>query len=185
MFARSTLRYSIQALLLLALSACASTGQDRCEDPDWYVIGFDDGSSGFGADRFDEHVANCAGVGIEADKEAWRAGREDGLTHFCSAAGGIAEGSRGRIRSNVCPPELAPAFREGYRLGREIFDTNQEMDRIEREIRALEARASGGVLNTAIKDNSEARMRALEHEYDRLGRELRLLELRADRLAQQ
>lgn len=159
--------------------------EDTCLDPDWYGIGFDDGSSGFGPERIEHHRAACSSFGSEPDIEAWRAGREDGLTHFCSAAGGIAEGSRGRIRSGVCPPELEAGFREGFRLGREIYDTNQELDRVEREIRALEARSSGTVLGAAIKDNSEARIRALEAEYDRLARSLRLLELRADRLARE
>lgn len=171
--------------LLVFLGACASIDERECENPDWYMIGFEDGSAGYSSDRIEEHRKVCAGIGEAPDMEAWRAGREDGLTHFCSAAGGIAEGSRGRIRSGVCPPELKDSFSKGYRLGREIYDTNQEMDRLESEIRALEARSGGGLLSTTVKDGNEARIRQLEREYDRLARELRLLELQADRLARE
>lgn len=177
-------KFVVLSALAAGLAACATMGEQECSDADWYTVGFDDGAAGYSLERIDEHREACASVGEGPDEEAWRAGREDGLTHFCSAAGGIAEGSRGRIRSSVCPPALAEDFIKGFRLGREIYDTHQEMDRIEREIRALEARASGGLLNATVKNDNEARIRQLEYEYDRLGRNLRLLELRADRLAE-
>lgn len=174
------------ALMLAAVSGCASLDESDCSNPDWYTIGFEDGAAGYSSDRIEAHSAACRGSGEEPDREAWRAGREDGLTHFCSPAGGIAEGSRGKIRSNVCPPELQEGFSEGYRLGREIHDTNEAMDRIEREISALRARGtSGGLLGAAVGGDNEAQIRQLQQEYDSLARDLRMLELRADRLARE
>lgn len=176
------LRYILVAGLLLQIVACAGISERDCTNPDWYMTGFEDGAAGYSSSRLQHHLDACADAGEAPDEDAWRAGHEDGLTHFCSPAGGLAEGSRGRIRSKVCPAQLADGFDEGYRLGREIYETNQELNRIEGEIRALEARASGGPVNAVLSDSNDARIRQLEREYDQLVRELRLLELRADRL---
>lgn len=170
---------------LLVLAGCASGPGKDCADINWYELGFADGAAGHESERFGQHRLACDSEAGPPDQEAWQVGYEDGLTHFCSAAGGLVEGSEGRQRRAVCPDDLIEEFREGYRLGREIYAVERRMTDIEREIRALEARAAGDLLSPALRDDGSARIRRLEQEYQRLERELRLLELRADRLTRQ
>ncbi len=173
----------VSALLLsVVMGGCAVTAINNCAEADWYMVGFEDGTAGRPTGYFDTHNAHCAGT-TDPDQLAWQAGHEDGLTHYCSAAGGIAEGSRGLPRSGVCPTALAADFIEGHRLGREIYLTSERMQAIEQEIRALEARRSADLLSPALGDDTRGRIRQLEMEYDRLRRELRILELRAERLS--
>lgn len=170
-------------VLLAALSGgCASTATSDCTEADWYMIGFEDGSDGRPAEYFESRKKSCVGQS-DPDPLAWKAGHEDGLTHFCSAAGGIAQGSRGLPRSRVCPQALEADFFEGHRLGQEIYLTSERMEAIEQEIRALEARAAGNPLGKALGSDTRNRIRQLETEYDRLRRELRILELRAESLS--
>lgn len=173
------------ALALFGASACTTLDEIDCASADGYLVGFDDGTAGYGANRVKSYQDACAAADAEADLEAWQAGYEDGLVHFCTPAAGITEGSKGRVRPDVCPADLEAGFQAGFRLGREIYDINQAMQDIEREIRAQQARLSGGVLADTLKNDARARLRNLESEYDRLARELRLLELRADRLSRQ
>lgn len=166
----------------ILLCACAATPGNDCSRENWYELGYQDGSNGRAAKKFDERSQQCRPQGELPDEEGWRAGYDDGLASFCSPAGGFAAGRDGRARPDVCPARLQNDFLKGFRLGRDIYAAEQRMQAIEREIRALEARQSGDLLNPALRDDSSARIRRLEQEYERLARELRLLDLRADHL---
>lgn len=169
---------------LLALGGCANAPSTDCpqEGSDSYDLGFDDGAAGHGPERIRAHREACRARPQDLDEDAWQAGYEDGLTHFCSPGGGLVVGIEGRPRPDVCPENLRAGFIDGFRIGREMREIEQRMTEIEREIRALEARRAGGLLGPALRDDGSATIRRLESEYDRLQRELRLLDLRADQM---
>jgi hypothetical protein len=106
----------------LGLAACTTlTAAERtaaCRATDWASYGLNDGILGVSAVQRDRKFADCADLGVPADLDAYRAGREEGLAIYCTLENGYDVGYAGRRYSNVCPPELEAAFLQGYEQGR-------------------------------------------------------------------
>lgn len=112
---------TVPALALL-LAACASVPEAEraaaCATTDWAEYGRGDGRLGVPeADRADK-FEDCAELGKGADLDAYRAGRAEGLREFCTLDRGYEVGRDGRRNPQVCPPDLALAFDQGWERGR-------------------------------------------------------------------
>jgi hypothetical protein len=111
-------------LLLLATLGAAGcstlTVAERtgaCRATEWSSYGQNDGILGVAATDRAEKFADCAALGYPADIAAYQAGRAEGLRTYCTLENGYEAGYAGRRYRNVCPPEMEPAFLQGYEQG--------------------------------------------------------------------
>ena len=105
---------SLLAVCVLVLTGCASMSKNECRAVDWRTIGYEDGVAGYSGERIAQHRKACAKHGVAPDLDAYRAGREQGLSEFCQPHNGFLFGSRGGTYQGVCPAELAPGFVDAY-----------------------------------------------------------------------
>lgn len=94
---------------------------DECANSDWMAVGYEDGSRGYGSDRFGNHRKACAKHGITADFQAYQQGRSDGLVEFCQPSRGYNLGASGGYYGGVCSPDMEPDFLDAYRAGQELY----------------------------------------------------------------
>ncbi len=120
----------------LGLSGCASMSGDECLTSDWQMIGFEDGSRGYGAERLGQHRKACAKHGVTPDLQAYRAGREEGLRDFCQPARGFNLGSRGSHYNGVCSAEMEGDFLDAYRAGYHLYELQANINSANYQINA-------------------------------------------------
>ncbi len=117
----------------LAISGCATLSKDQCLMGDWYEIGVQDGAAGYAPDRLAQHREACAEYRVRPDREAYRAGWDDGIGAYCTPERGYQEGRRGASYGQVCPPPLEWAFLQGYRNGQQVYQQEQRLRQLEQE----------------------------------------------------
>ncbi len=120
----------------LGLSGCASMSGDECLTSDWQLIGFEDGSRGYGSERLGEHRKACAKHGVTPDLQAYRAGREEGLKDFCQPARGFNLGTRGGHYNGICSAELEGDFIDAYRAGYRLYELRANINSANYQINA-------------------------------------------------
>ena len=130
-------RYLLLSWVLL-VSACATLSEDECRVADWQIIGFEDGSRGYHPQRLGEHREACAEYGIRPDMDRYMTGHREGLLHYCTYNNGYALGRRGGQYGNVCPPETEQVFIEGFNRGRALYQQEQRISRLDKQIQGLE-----------------------------------------------
>ncbi len=121
---------------LLGLSGCASMSGDECLTSDWQMIGYEDGSRGYGAERLGEHRKACAKHGVTPDLTAYRTGRKEGLRDFCQPARGYNLGTRGGHYNGVCSAELEGDFLDAYRAGYHLYELQSAVNSANYQINA-------------------------------------------------
>jgi hypothetical protein len=129
-------------LAALALGSCASLSESECQDADWERIGEADGDIGRPATHIEQHIEACGRYGIEPDIRAYSTGHAGGLDDYCTVRGGLETGRRGRSYKNICKPGFEEDFLQGFRLGRQIYTAETEVDDIEQTIRSYELELS-------------------------------------------
>lgn len=122
------------AILLLALSGCATMDRDECLTVDWRTIGFEDGVAGYSGDRIAQHRKACAKHGVTPDLAAYQAGREEGLREYCVPANGFSLGSRGGRYNGVCPSDVELAFTDAYESGRQLYTLQSRLSHVNHQI---------------------------------------------------
>lgn len=132
------LKHTLIIAATLSLSACASLSKEECLNADWYQIGYQDGTRGNTSGRFNSHVEACAEYAVRPERRPYSQGREQGLLQYCQADNGLQEGLNGRGYANVCPSHLADAFLDKYRQGKRIYELEQEINALERDISSME-----------------------------------------------
>ncbi|MDH3666558.1 MAG: DUF2799 domain-containing protein [Paracoccaceae bacterium] len=108
--------------LALSLGGCATaTVAERaaaCQATDWASYGENDGLLGVAPGARSGKFTDCAELGYPADQAAYDQGRARGLESYCTLENGYQVGIEGRRYRKACPPELEPAFLQGYEQGR-------------------------------------------------------------------
>ena len=106
------MRHLLATMLLLALAGCAGSGMEKaeCRNADWRAIGFEDGAQGRSPEYFGQRRKACAEHGVTAKFDAYLAGRDEGLGHYCRPQNGYRLGSQGYGYAGVCPAALEGAF---------------------------------------------------------------------------
>ena len=122
--------------VLLGLGGCATMSGDECVTSDWQMIGFEDGSRGYGSERLGEHRKACAKHGITPDLQAYRAGRDEGLRDFCQPSRGYNLGTRGGRYNGVCSAEMEGAFLDAYRAGYHLHELQANVNSATYQINA-------------------------------------------------
>lgn len=156
--------------LLVALAGCASLSESQCRDARWGEIGRADGRSGAPLSRLADHAEACAKVGVVPDEPLWRAGREDGLLQYCTAANGRAVGARGGHYAGVCPGASDAEFRRGLTVGRQLADLQRLLSSNRREQQTLIDRLARSDVPDAERRAIRQRLAALDADEERLRR---------------
>lgn len=174
--------YAAGPVIALCLNGCASLSETECRDQDWYTIGFEDGSNGDPPSQIDVHGAACAKYGITPDARQYEVGRRDGLVHYCTVTHGFEVGRDGYGYRGSCPPGGDREFLRGHALGRSFYDVDQELARIEDDLRLYRNQLGATDLDQGQQQRLYSRMRELELERSRLEDALRRLEGERQRL---
>lgn len=148
------------AMVLVALSGCASMNRDECLTVDWRTVGFEDGAAGYSGDRIGQHRKACAKHGVTPDLAAYQAGREAGLREYCVPVNGFRLGSQGGSYSGMCPADLEPSFADAYESGRELHALQARLSSVSRQIETkrgdLHDAEADIVTRSAVAISSEA-----------------------------
>lgn len=155
---RSMLRVSA-AMVLLALSGCATMDREECLTVDWRTVGYEDGVAGRSGDRIGQHRKACAKHGVTTDLAAYQAGREEGLREYCVPANGFRLGSQGGSYSGMCPADLDPAFSDAYASGRQLHTLESRLANVEYDLNAKR-----NALRNAESDIVSRSARAISNE---------------------
>jgi hypothetical protein len=108
------------AILIMA-AGCASVSKEDCLLTDWYEIGRLDGRQGKPRTAFQGRAKACLEHGINADRQAYYQGHDQGMQYYCTEQKGFELGQQGRAYKSVCPLQLEPNFRAGYDQGIQSF----------------------------------------------------------------
>lgn len=161
------------------LSGCATLSRNECLQADWYEVGRRDGSIGKPRAIFQEHVESCVEHGVKADREAYYAGREEGIQFYCTHDNGFNLGRRGVRYRRVCPGGLEPEFLAGYNKGLEVHRYENRMAAlenrlkdIENQIEANEKKLYSDRLTPTQRKQIRADLKYLDIEYRDVVREL-------------
>jgi hypothetical protein len=186
---RSMLRASA-ALVLLALSGCATMDREECLTVDWRTVGYEDGAAGYSGDRIGQHRKACAKYGVTTDLAAYQSGRQEGLREYCVPANGFRLGSQGGSYSGMCPSDLDPAFSDAFQSGRQLHvlesrlaNVNYDLDakrnalrNAESDIVSRSARAISNEATTEERAQAVVDVKQLGERVGRLKTEIRQLE---------
>lgn len=113
------------------LASCSSLSQEECRLGDWHAIGFADGTRGKDNGRIEDHRKACAEVGVSPDLNAYLAGWERGLEHYCTPVNGYQEGLAGRGYGGVCPGWNEAAFMDAHHAGYEVYTVRERIRKLE------------------------------------------------------
>jgi hypothetical protein len=190
-----TLKYSSTtragaAILLLAISGCATMDREECLTVDWRTVGFEDGAAGYSSDRIGQHRKACAEYGVTPDLIAYQEGRAEGLREYCVPANGFRLGSQGGSYSGICPSDLDPEFADAYHSGRQLYtlesrlsNVSHQLDSRRGDLRSAESdivsRSAVAISNDATAEQRAQAVLDVKHLGERVGRlksEIRQLE---------
>ncbi|WP_067868505.1 DUF2799 domain-containing protein [Neptuniibacter marinus] len=124
--------------LVALLSGCASLSEEECVTGDWYGIGYSDGLQGRSETFLSNHQEACAEYTIAFDVKPYLMGREEGLKRYCHQDNGYRLGRSGAKYHYVCPEDLEPAFLETYQSGRQVYQQEQQVRELEKELERQE-----------------------------------------------
>ena len=127
----------------LGISACATLNESECVSADWRIIGLEDGSKGRPVTYIGQHRKACAEHGVTPDLNRYQSGHESGLTRFCTAEVGFAQGKRGYGYNGVCPGELRADFLYGYETGRDLYLINKEINQVRNQVKKMLSEIEG------------------------------------------
>ncbi len=177
------------AMLCVAslLGGCAVMSESECLTADWHAVGERDGRDGRAMAHLEKYYDACAQFGIYPDDDAYREGRELGLTYYCTEDGGYREGRIGQGYRGVCPVTLEPYFLDGYNLGISVRQALESVHRVDygidsakEEIKRLEEQIEE--LESDGEESSKAEDRAVADRLKDMYRELGGLEAELERL---
>jgi uncharacterized small protein (DUF1192 family) len=178
------------AVLLIALSGCASMDRDECLTVDWRTVGFEDGAAGRASDRIGQHRKACAKHGVTLDLAAYQTGREEGLREYCVPTNGFRLGSHGGNYGGICPSDLESAFVDAYQSGRQLYSlesrlssVNHNLEQARNDLRGAEAdivtRSAVAISKDATTEERAQAVLDVKHLGERVGQlksEIRQLE---------
>ena len=188
MHAKETVYIPVVVAVCLLAVGCSSTSEFVCTS-DWLETGSRDGQNGVAGNRIERYVRDCAAFDVVPEQEVYERGRQEGLQVYCTQENGYALAvDSGRLQ-DVCPSELATAFRDGFRdgelmlLARQAIDNlNDDKRSIENDMRCAAQEIDGGTTELgilSIESESNASVQARQ-EIERLTGEFNRLELDID-----
>ena len=113
---------SFLALLCISLlgAGCATMSAEDCSGADWQALGRADGAAGQTLARAERRANACAKHGVAMDRNAYDAGRDQGLVRYCVAGTAYQLGEHGKRYNGVCKNHNEADFLTAYEKGREL-----------------------------------------------------------------
>ncbi len=171
--------YILTTLMFVFFMGCATLSKNECLEADWFEIGHKDGMKGKPRALFQQHVDACIKHGVAPNRDAYYAGRDEGLRIYCTGDNGFEQGRLGRIYQHVCPPDLEPEFLAGYYEGRKIYEYETQvaylegqLRRIKKQIKAKEKALYSDKLNDEQRAIIRSEIRSLDLKYQDVVRKL-------------
>lgn len=121
----------------MMLSACGTMTKAECQVADWYQVGLSDGKTGKMWHHLADHAKSCAKAGIVPDKQAWEAGRQQGLQSYCTIGNAYQRGLKGISVGMACPAESQEILDKANRYGQAIHQLESDIDSKLRERKKL------------------------------------------------
>jgi hypothetical protein len=115
-------------LINVSVMGCATLSKEECLQGDWKSIGYRDGTHGYDLTRFEQHQTACADYHVAPDRNAYQAGRDEGLLVYCTPSNGFNLGERVEDYNSICPPYLESAFLKQYERGLQSAYRSNEQD---------------------------------------------------------
>ena len=109
------------AAIILLLTGCATVSKEDCLVTDWFEVGRMDGMQGTPRTAFQNRAKPCLEYGINADRQAYYQGHDQGLEYYCTEQNGFELGRKGQRYNPVCPLQLEKNFRTGYQNGMQFY----------------------------------------------------------------
>ncbi|MEM9421117.1 MAG: DUF2799 domain-containing protein [Pseudomonadota bacterium] len=117
---------------LLTVAGCAGLTEETCLTGDWNTVGYLDGVNGLGAQKVQDRLKECGRYDVTLDVDGYEAGRQRGLSVFCSPRGALDAGLREVGNINLCVN--APALsRRSYQMGVEYMRAKNSFEYEERQ----------------------------------------------------
>ncbi len=129
--------------IIASFLGCATLSKNECLEADWFEIGRKDGMIGEHRALFQKHIDACKKHDISPNRNDYYAGRDAGLSIYCTENNGFEQGRRGKRYQYVCPPDLEPEFLNGFNQGREIYKYESKVASIERRLKEIEKQIEG------------------------------------------
>ena len=107
---------------------------EECTHADWYALGQADGAKGRDRQYLEERISDCATAQVAADTGRYAQGYAQGLQQYCVVENAFSLGANGGQYKGVCPAAIDPQFRRRFDAGRAIYDTRQEVKRLQERI---------------------------------------------------
>jgi hypothetical protein len=171
--------YILSVAVIALLSGCATLSRNECLEADWFEIGRKDGMTGEPRALFQKHVDACLKHGISPNRYDYFAGRDMGLSIYCTENNGFEQGRRGKKYQYVCPPDLEQVFLIGFNQGKEIYDYESKVASLERRLKRIEEQIEDKkkkLRSSKLSDKKRAtihsEIKSLEIEYRDTVREL-------------
>ena len=147
--------------LLSLLISCATLNESDCKNGMWELIGQKDGTLGKPLSIISQHQDACSKYDIPIDIKAYKNGRKEGLKQYCLPKNGMRVGLSGDYYHNVCPSN---EFNQNFKIGRNIYDMQKEIEEIENEIDRLEDRLDTKDLKSETRRNIRRNIRQKKRE---------------------
>ena len=107
--------------IILLLAGCATVSKEDCLLTDWFEVGRMDGMQGRPRTVFQNRAKPCLEQGVNADRQAYYQGHDEGLKYYCTEEKGFALGRQGLAYNSNCPLEIEKDFRAGYQHGIQLY----------------------------------------------------------------
>ncbi len=177
---------SVLALAALVSGCAGGMTTADCEAADWAALGFADGRSGARPKLAEGRLGDCTSKGYAVDRAAYAAARTEGLSAYCTGAGGFDAGRLGAEYFDVCPASAEPGFLAGYTEGAQLYvliAAEQAAGREQRAavealdqhrflLRAVDKRASSSTINNEDRENARQEAAFRRREIVRLEQDL-------------
>ena len=136
--AHKRLQVNILLVAVVLISSCASMTANECLTVNWLDQGFRDGRNGQALSRLEEHRQACEKVGVTPNRQLYFQGRDQGILHYCTPNNALEEGLKGRPYRDACPANLEYGFLISYEQGKQIYDAEQRVEKLNQHSSQLE-----------------------------------------------
>ncbi|MCK5871199.1 MAG: DUF2799 domain-containing protein [Methylococcales bacterium] len=155
--------------LFLLLNGCATLSQEDCIQGAWFDLGLHDGRAGKTFKRLAKHQKSCTEYGIGIDREAYHAGRQQGLEDYCQLDNAVELGLRGSRYQSVCPTEIHRTFLRYNQIAYDVYQGKKKLENVDKRLSYEEK----SLLNAELSDEKRLKISVEIHDLDRERRRVR------------
>jgi hypothetical protein len=160
------LRPVLMPLLAAALAAAGCTpipkNATECARLDWADLGEQDAAAGRAPDTsWTSHGKACEAMHARADRAAYLAGWRRMQLRYCTLDNAFQIGRGGRAYEGTCHDLDEPAFLHAMDLGHQLAPLDEQLERLDKEIREAEAVAASSQSTPAQQQTARTKLASL------------------------